>query len=179
MRRARRESHTPDTRSRTRTPAADQSSPSLPDPWQPHALSAAGHGRISPARTPYTHHALPTDQSTRPAAGSKRSRARGWAGRRSESSRRTTPAAPRIRPVAGKRDRVTEKDGLLGGLRSTGEDTSNEAVLPRARALMSDLPGRLTQISCDTGGGGRWLLHVGDVEFLEAWLRRPDFHSIK
>ncbi|MFJ7326262.1 DUF6368 family protein [Streptomyces cyaneofuscatus] len=27
--------------------------------------------------------------------------------------------------------------------------------------------------------GPRWLRHVGDVEFLEAWLRHPDFHLIK
>ncbi|WP_415957719.1 DUF6368 family protein [Streptomyces sp. 021-4] len=30
-----------------------------------------------------------------------------------------------------------------------------------------------------TGGGGRWLRHVGDVEFQEAWLQHPDFHLTK
>ncbi|MEU2179335.1 DUF6368 family protein [Streptomyces thermolilacinus] len=45
--------------------------------------------------------------------------------------------------------------------------------------MASDLPGRLAEVSYDTGGGGRWLRHVGDVEFLEAWLQHPDFHLIK
>ncbi|MFE2273663.1 DUF6368 family protein [Streptomyces lavendulae] len=76
-------------------------------------------------------------------------------------------------------DALVDFDGLLGGHRTTGEDTSNEAVLTRARALASDLPGRLTEVSYDTGGGGRWLRHVGDVEFLEAWLQHPDFRLIK
>ncbi|MCG7523900.1 DUF6368 family protein [Streptomyces sp. OfavH-34-F] len=76
-------------------------------------------------------------------------------------------------------DALVDFDGLLGGHRTAGDDTSNEAVLARARALASDLPGRLAEVSYDTGGGSRWLRHVGDAEFLEAWLRHPDFHLIK
>lgn len=63
--------------------------------------------------------------------------------------------------------------------KASGEDTSNEAVLTRARALASELPGRLAEVSYDTGGGSRWLRPVGDVEFLDAWLQHPDFHLIK
>ncbi|MFD3851415.1 DUF6368 family protein [Streptomyces microflavus] len=81
--------------------------------------------------------------------------------------------------LARRLDALVDFDGLLGGHRTAGEDTSNEAVLARARALASELPGRLAEVSYDTGGGGRWLRHVGDVEFLEAWLRHPDFHLIK
>ncbi|MFJ9434832.1 DUF6368 family protein [Streptomyces sp. NPDC101490] len=52
-------------------------------------------------------------------------------------------------------------------------------MLERARALASVLPGELAEVSYDTGGGGRWLRHDGDVEFLQTWLQRPDFHLIK
>ncbi|MFJ8401419.1 DUF6368 family protein [Streptomyces microflavus] len=81
--------------------------------------------------------------------------------------------------LARRLDALVDFDGLLGGHRTAGDDMSNEAVLARARALASDLPGRLVEVSYDTGGGGRWLRHVGDVEFLEAWLQHPDFHLIK
>ncbi|MFC5214874.1 DUF6368 family protein [Streptomyces coerulescens] len=37
------------------------------------------------------------------------------------------------------------------------------------------LPGTITEVSYDTGGGGRWMRHVGDAEFLAAWLRHPQF----
>ncbi|MGW1211266.1 DUF6368 family protein [Streptomyces sp. NPDC002499] len=81
--------------------------------------------------------------------------------------------------LARRLDALVDFDGLLGSHRTTGEDTSKEAVLARARALTSELPGRLAEVSYDTGGGGRWLRHVGDVEYLEAWLQHPDFHLIK
>ncbi|MFE2726509.1 DUF6368 family protein [Kitasatospora sp. NPDC059327] len=67
----------------------------------------------------------------------------------------------------------------MSGHPTAGDDTSNEAVLTRAKALASTLPGRLAEVSHDTWGGGRWFRHVGDVEFLEAWLHHPDFHLIK
>ncbi|MFJ8020792.1 DUF6368 family protein [Streptomyces sp. NPDC096311] len=81
--------------------------------------------------------------------------------------------------LARRLDALVDFDGLLGGHRTAGEDTSNKAVLARARALASDLPGRLVEVSYDTGGGDQWLRHVGDVESLEAWLQHPDFHLIK
>ncbi|MGV9312764.1 DUF6368 family protein [Streptomyces sp. NPDC003691] len=81
--------------------------------------------------------------------------------------------------LARRLDALVDFDGLLCGYRTAGGNTSNEAVLARARALASDLPGRLTEVSYDTGGGDRWLRHVGDVEFLEAWLQHPDFHLNK
>ncbi|MGA5363523.1 DUF6368 family protein [Streptomyces purpurascens] len=51
--------------------------------------------------------------------------------------------------------------------------------MARARALVASLPGQVKEVSYDTGGGGRWMRHVGDTEFLAAWLRHPDFHMIK
>ncbi|MFE5587824.1 DUF6368 family protein [Kitasatospora sp. NPDC056531] len=76
-------------------------------------------------------------------------------------------------------DALVDFDGLLSSLPAAGDDTGNEAVLARGRALASALPGRLAEISYDTGGGGRWHRHVGDVEFLRAWLQHPDFHLVK
>ncbi|MER8100875.1 DUF6368 family protein [Kitasatospora sp. NPDC094016] len=46
-------------------------------------------------------------------------------------------------------------------------------------APATTLPGRVMEVSYDTGGSGRQLRHFGDVEFLEAWLEHPDFHLIK
>ena len=76
-------------------------------------------------------------------------------------------------------DALVDFDGLLSSHPAAGGDAGDEALLARARVLASVLPGRLAEVSYDTGGGGRWLRHVGDVEFLQAWLRHPDFHLIK
>ncbi|MFD4689016.1 DUF6368 family protein [Streptomyces sp. NPDC058463] len=76
-------------------------------------------------------------------------------------------------------DALVDFDGLLSSHPAAGGDAGDEVLLARARVLASVLPGRLAEVSYDTGGGGRWLRHVGDVEFLQAWLRHPDFHLIK
>ncbi|MFJ7206755.1 DUF6368 family protein [Streptomyces sp. NPDC098789] len=81
--------------------------------------------------------------------------------------------------LARRLDALIDFDGLLSARPTAGDDTSNGAVLARARALASTLPGRIAEVSYDTGGGGRWLRHVGDVEFLEAWLQHPGFHLVK
>lgn len=81
--------------------------------------------------------------------------------------------------LARRLNALVDFDGLLSSRSSTGEDTRAAAVLERARALASVLPGRVAEVSYDTGGGGRWFRHVGDVEFLHAWLEHPDFHLIK
>ncbi|MFD8703047.1 DUF6368 family protein [Kitasatospora sp. NPDC059648] len=76
-------------------------------------------------------------------------------------------------------DALVDFDGLLSSRPVAGDDTGNEAVLARARVLASVLPGNVAEVSYDTGGGGRWVRHVGDAEFLQAWLQHPDFHLIK
>ncbi|WP_424887093.1 DUF6368 family protein [Streptomyces sp. XH2] len=81
--------------------------------------------------------------------------------------------------LARRLDALVDFDGLLSSHPASGDDAGNEAVPARARVLASALPGRLAEVSYDTGGGGRWLRHVGDVEFLQAWLQHPDFHLIK
>ncbi|MFE7590823.1 DUF6368 family protein [Kitasatospora sp. NPDC057512] len=81
--------------------------------------------------------------------------------------------------LARRLDAPVDFDGLLSSRPAEGDDTRNEAVLTRARALTSALPGRLSEVSYDTWGGGRWLRHVGDAAFLEAWLQHPDFHLVK
>ncbi|MEU3464530.1 DUF6368 family protein [Streptomyces sp. NPDC006733] len=77
--------------------------------------------------------------------------------------------------LARRLDALVDFDGPLGSRPAGGDDTGNEAVLARARALGSALPGMLAEVSYDTGGSGRWLRQVGDVEFPEAWLQHPDF----
>ncbi|MFJ3981472.1 DUF6368 family protein [Streptomyces fungicidicus] len=80
--------------------------------------------------------------------------------------------------LAERLDGWIDFDGLLGHP-TPRDDTGDQASLDRARALAASLPGRVAEVSYDTGGGGRWFRHVGDVEFLAAWLRHPEFHLIK
>ncbi len=81
--------------------------------------------------------------------------------------------------LAERLDALVDFDGLLTTHPAPGEGTGNEAILASARALTASLPGKADEVSYDTWGGGRWFRHVGDVEFLAAWLRHPDFHLIK
>ncbi|MCX4986018.1 DUF6368 family protein [Streptomyces sp. NBC_00572] len=69
-------------------------------------------------------------------------------------------------------------DGLLGHP-TPRDDTGDGAILDRSRSLVASLPGSVAEVSYDTGGGGRSFRHVGDVEFLEAWLQHPGFHLVK
>ncbi|WP_329191515.1 MULTISPECIES: DUF6368 family protein [unclassified Streptomyces] len=68
-------------------------------------------------------------------------------------------------------------EGILGY--TPGGRRQEAADLDRARAIVASLPGILREVSYDTGGGDRWIRHVGDQEFLTAWLHHPDFHLIK
>ncbi|MCZ4606228.1 DUF6368 family protein [Streptomyces sp. Lzd4kr] len=65
-------------------------------------------------------------------------------------------------------------DGLLA-YPFARDESPDPADLDRARALVASLPGAIAEVSYATGGGGRWMRHVGDAEFLAAWLRHPQF----
>ncbi|XIE77168.1 DUF6368 family protein [Streptomyces sp. SBR177] len=80
--------------------------------------------------------------------------------------------------LAERLDALIDFDGLLS-YPTPGDDTGNASALGRARALVASLPGRVAEVSYDTGGGGRWFRHVGDVRFLAAWLQHPGFHLVK
>ncbi|MFJ7132571.1 DUF6368 family protein [Streptomyces fungicidicus] len=72
---------------------------------------------------------------------------------------------------------LVDFDGVLG-YPTPRDETRDEEDLTKARALVTSLPGTVVEVSYSTGGGGRWVRHVGDVEFLTAWLRHPDFHLV-
>ncbi|MFF2519384.1 DUF6368 family protein [Streptomyces sp. NPDC058086] len=59
---------------------------------------------------------------------------------------------------------------------SRGEE---ENLLAEARALASSLPGRVWEMPYAAHGGGCGYSHVGDLEFLAAWLDHPNFRMIK
>jgi hypothetical protein len=80
--------------------------------------------------------------------------------------------------LAERLDAWIDLDGLLS-CPAPRDGTFSEASLDRARALVASLPGKVAEFSYDTEGGGQWFLHVGDAEFLTAWLRHPGFHLIK
>ncbi|MFE5811782.1 DUF6368 family protein [Streptomyces sp. NPDC056491] len=72
---------------------------------------------------------------------------------------------------------VIDFDGVLGF--TPGDRAEEAAELARARALVASLPGTVREVSYDTGGGDRWIRHVGDLQFLSAWLQHPDFRLVK
>uniref|UniRef100_UPI00404017D9 DUF6368 family protein n=1 Tax=Streptomyces sp. SS7 TaxID=3108485 RepID=UPI00404017D9 len=80
--------------------------------------------------------------------------------------------------LAERLDTLIDFDGLLS-YPAPRDDTGDEASLDQARALVASLPGRVAEVSYDTGGGGRWFRHVRDVKFLAAWLQHPGFHLVK
>ncbi|MGP3974054.1 DUF6368 family protein [Streptomyces sp. 8N114] len=69
-------------------------------------------------------------------------------------------------------------DGLLG--RGLSHDAAgDDASANRSRAPVASLPGKLVKVAYDTDTPERAFRHVGDVQFLEAWLQHPDFHLVK
>ncbi|MFB7252621.1 DUF6368 family protein [Streptomyces nojiriensis] len=79
--------------------------------------------------------------------------------------------------VAQRLHATIDFDGLLGY--TPGDRAEEAADLARARALVATLPGTVREVSYDTGGGDRWFRHVGDLQFLRAWLQHPDFRLVK
>ncbi|MEW9527402.1 DUF6368 family protein [Microbispora sp. NPDC049125] len=73
-------------------------------------------------------------------------------------------------------------DGALGYRRRLLDlVTENETRRTEARQLVSSLPGVIKEVSWsypDDYGSHGWS-HVGDAEFLAAWLEHPEFHLIK
>ena len=41
------------------------------------------------------------------------------------------------------------------------------------------MPGRVYEIYYSFPPKGRWVSHLVDITFLNAWLRHPNFHMIK
>jgi hypothetical protein len=41
------------------------------------------------------------------------------------------------------------------------------------------MPGRIIAIPYQTASGRTWATHIGDAEFMAAWLQHPGFHMIK
>ncbi|MER7106899.1 DUF6368 family protein [Streptomyces sp. NPDC000229] len=83
--------------------------------------------------------------------------------------------------LADRFDALIDFGGMLGYRCSLHElSDEEEAVrLAEARHLVSALPGQVWEMPYATYGGGCWYSHVGDREFLAAWLSHPDFSMIK
>jgi hypothetical protein len=83
--------------------------------------------------------------------------------------------------LAERLDALIDFGGLLGGGFSLHDISREEERDPLAetRVLVASLPGRIWEMPYATYGGGYGYSHVGDLEFLAAWLGHPDFHMIK
>ncbi|MGY3340144.1 hypothetical protein ACVW0K_006243 [Streptomyces filamentosus] len=80
--------------------------------------------------------------------------------------------------LAQRLEALVDFGGLLGS--PVPRDDTDEGASPdRARAPAAALPGRVVEVPYETGDGGREVGHVGDAEFLAAWLRHPDFPMVK
>ncbi|GII59015.1 hypothetical protein Pth03_74040 [Planotetraspora thailandica] len=75
---------------------------------------------------------------------------------------------------------VVDFDGLLGPSpwAPTGMRGEEEARLAEVHSFVTSLPGWVCEVGYMTIDGSRWYSHVGDAEFLEAWLRHPAFHLV-
>ncbi|PSL00765.1 hypothetical protein CLV63_101241 [Murinocardiopsis flavida] len=71
------------------------------------------------------------------------------------------------RALAQRWDALVDFDGLL-----LGRD-------PHGPPLLRSLPGALYEVPYATDDGQRLRRHVGDSEFLAAWLRHPRFHLVE
>lgn len=58
-------------------------------------------------------------------------------------------------------------------------DEEEAARLIEARTLAASLPGHVWETQYATYKGGHWYSHIGDREFLTAWLRHPEFRMIQ
>ncbi|MER7141539.1 DUF6368 family protein [[Kitasatospora] papulosa] len=67
--------------------------------------------------------------------------------------------------------------GLLPAPKNGTEPVADR--LTELQQLMASLPGMVAEVSYDTGGYDRWFRHIGDTEFLTAWLQHPEFLLIK
>lgn len=45
--------------------------------------------------------------------------------------------------------------------------------------MVSGIPGKVVSVEYETIGDRTWAYHVGDNEFMKAWLQHPYFHMIK
>lgn len=80
--------------------------------------------------------------------------------------------------LARRLNALIDFDGVLGYSSPCDEERA-AAELSRARELVAALPGRVAEVPYVTARGERWFRHVGDTEFLSAWLEHPDFRLVK
>lgn len=80
--------------------------------------------------------------------------------------------------LARRLNALIDFDGVLG-YAGTLDESRVAGELARARALVADLPGTLVEVSYETARGHCCYRHVGDAEFLAAWLRHPRFRLVK
>ncbi|MFF4652605.1 DUF6368 family protein [Streptomyces sp. NPDC001380] len=72
---------------------------------------------------------------------------------------------------------LVDFDGVLG-CTAPGQGAADGTGLAEARALVSPLPGRTAEVSYGMGAGGRRFRHIGDADFLAAWLDHPAFRLV-
>ncbi|MCD0486290.1 DUF6368 family protein [Streptacidiphilus sp. ASG 303] len=76
--------------------------------------------------------------------------------------------------LAPRLDALVDFDGVLG-CAAPGQGAADGTGLAEARALVPSLPGRIAEVSYGTGADGRRYRHIGDADFLAAWLDHPAF----
>lgn len=52
-------------------------------------------------------------------------------------------------------------------------------VEPHFRRMVEGMPGRVASVWYELQDGRQWVIHVGDTDFMRAWLEHPRFRMVK
>jgi hypothetical protein len=50
---------------------------------------------------------------------------------------------------------------------------------PYFRKMVKGMPGKVYTVPYQKPGGDEWVYHIGDADFLRAWLKHPNFHMVE
>lgn len=57
--------------------------------------------------------------------------------------------------------------------------TARTAPLDEISSYVAAMPGNIYETNYITANGRRWVSHIVDIEFLQAWMKHPNFHMVK
>jgi hypothetical protein len=81
--------------------------------------------------------------------------------------------------IAERLDGIIDFCGLLAPFRGLFDSRTWDETQTDAADHLAGLPGKVVVIPYETGVGGTWGAHVGDITFLRAWLDHPAFRMVK
>ena len=77
-------------------------------------------------------------------------------------------------PIVGETERLFEE-----WFEDREPGRSWDAWKPAFDLMVQDLPGTVYSVPEPADDGARWVYHLADAEFMEAWLSHPHYHLVK